>query len=44
MQRNPDVFREHIVAMDEGIKQEERRQQEAKADPMFRWWTGMKNS
>ncbi|KAM0844192.1 hypothetical protein ACQ4PT_057217 [Festuca glaucescens] len=44
MQRSPDVFREHIVAMDEGIKQEERRRQEAEADPRFRWWTGMKNS
>jgi hypothetical protein len=44
MQRNPVIFKEHIVAMDEGIAQEERRRREAEADPRFRWWTGMRNS
>ncbi|KAM0930302.1 hypothetical protein ACQ4PT_001044 [Festuca glaucescens] len=44
----PEVFREHIVAMDEGIEEDVKLRLEpgAKVEEgaRWRWWTGMRNS
>jgi hypothetical protein len=47
MQGNPDVYREHIAAMDQGMEEEERRRRGLdvevdKDDTRFRWWAGLR--
>ncbi|KAM0844191.1 hypothetical protein ACQ4PT_057216 [Festuca glaucescens] len=48
MQCRPDVFREHMVAMDKSIEEEERlrREPDAKVEdgPRLSWWIGMRNN
>ncbi|KAF6992239.1 hypothetical protein CFC21_009252 [Triticum aestivum] len=45
-----DVLAKHLVALDEGIMEDEWRrwdpyvQKKLKLDPRYRWWTGMKKS
>jgi hypothetical protein len=47
MQGNPDMYRDHIAAMDQGIEEEERRRRGLdvevnKDDARFRWWSGLR--
>jgi hypothetical protein len=49
MQGNPDMYRDHIAAMDQGIEEEERRRRGLdvevdKDDARFRWWSGLRKS
>jgi hypothetical protein len=49
MQGNPNVYRDHIVAMDQGIEEEERRRRGLdmevnKDDARFRWWSGLRKN